>query len=211
MKFLFDLFPLILFFATYKWGTGHVESAQALGNQFLSSMVAGGAVPADLAALTLATAVAILGTVGQIVYVKLRGRKVDGMLWLALIVVGVFGGAGIYFHDKTFIKWKPTILYWCFALALYIGQVVFKKNGVRTAMEAEFKLPDFVWTRLLYAWVLFHAAMGFLNLFVAFVLFKENDNAWVNFKFYGLTGMMLVFIVGQTIFLAKYLEENHES
>jgi intracellular septation protein len=208
MKFLFDLFPLILFFLSYKIGIGNPEMAQQLANSLFSGVVSGGVVPKDQAALMLATAVAIVGTAAQIAYLLLRRRPVDAMLWVSLIVVAVFGGAGIFFHDETFIKWKPTILYWCFGLALLIGQVFFKKNGVRTIMEAQVKLPDAVWTRLLTAWIVFYGAMGVLNLYVAFVLFKSNQAAWVNFKVWGGTVLILAFIVAQTFALAKYLEED---
>jgi intracellular septation protein len=208
MKFLFDFFPLILFFGMYKWGVGSPEAAQALANQYLSGLVSGGVVPKDQAALMLATLVAIVGTFGQILYLLIRRRKVDGMLWLSLVVVAVFGGAGIFFHDEVFIKWKPTILYWCFSLALAVGAVFFKKNGIRVVLETQVKLPDPIWKGLLTAWILFYTAMGFINLLVAFVIFKNDLNAWVNFKFYGATGLLLAFIVGQTIVLAKYMQED---
>jgi intracellular septation protein len=208
MKLLFDLFPLILFFGMYKWGVSSPEAAQALANQFVSGFVSGGVIPKDQSALMLATLFAIVGTLAQIVYLLLRRRKVDGMLWLSLVVVAVFGGAGIFFHDEVFIKWKPTILYWSFTLALFAGQALFKKNGIRTVLESQFKLPDAVWARLLLAWELFYLAMGFLNLFMAFVVYKSDLTAWVNFKFYGATGLLLAFIVGQTFYLAKYLQED---
>jgi intracellular septation protein len=208
MKFLFDFFPLILFFCMYKWGVGSPEAAQALANQYLSGLVSGGVVPKDQAALMLATLVAIVGTFAQILYLLARRRKIDGMLWLSLVVVGVFGGAGIFFHDEAFIKWKPTILYWCFSLALAVGWVFFKKNGIRVVLETQVKLPELVWMRLMYGWILFYLIMGFINLLVAFVIFKSDLNAWVNFKFYGATGLLLAFIVGQTIVLAKYMQED---
>src|SRR3954465_14788835 len=152
MKFLFDFFPLILFFGMYKWGVGSPEAAQSLANHYLSGFVSGGVVPKDQAALMLATLVAIVGTFAQILYLLVRRRKVDGMLWLSLVVVAVFGGAGIFFHDEVFIKWKPTILYWSFSLAFYVGFVFFNKNAMRVVLETQVKLPEPVWTRLLYAW-----------------------------------------------------------
>ncbi len=208
MKLLFDFFPLILFFVMYKWGVGSPEAAQALASQYLSGLVSGGVVPKDQAALMLATMVAIVGTFTQILYLVARRRKVDGMLWLSLVVVAVFGGAGIFFHDEAFIKWKPTILYWCFSLALAIGWVFFKKNGIRVVLEAQVKLPEIIWSRLLLGWILFYLAMGIINLVVAFVVYKTDLNAWVNFKFYGATGLMLAFIIGQTIVMAKYMQED---
>lgn len=208
MKFLFDLFPVILFFVVFKYGEGHPEAAHALVQQYMGGLVGGGAVTAAQSPILLATAVGIVATILQIGYLLLRGRKVDGMLWLSLAVIVVMGGATIYFHDETFIKWKPTILYWAFALGLLIAQVVFRNNLMRKVMEATIKLPDAVWNRVGYAWMAFFAAMGLLNLFVAFVLFKTDTSAWVSFKLFGFTGIFFAFVVVQTLFLSKYIQED---
>ncbi|MBC7860908.1 MAG: septation protein A [Burkholderiaceae bacterium] len=208
MKFLFDMFPLILFFGAYKWGSGHEEAAHSVVAQYLSGLISGGVVAASQSPLILATAVGIAATVIQIGYLLARGKKVDGMLWLSLVVIGVFGGATIYFHDDTFIKWKPTLIYWLFGLALLIGQVVFKKNLLRKGMEAQIKLPEEVWLKLVFAWIGFLAAMGALNLLIAFVIYKNDTGAWVSFKAFGATGLFLVFVIGQTLFLSKYIKED---
>jgi len=208
MKFLFDMFPLLLFFGAYKWGSGHEEAAHSVVAQYLSGLISGGVVAAAQSPLILATAVGIAATVVQIGYLLARGKKVDGMLWLSLVVIGVFGGATIYFHDDTFIKWKPTLIYWLSGLALLIGQLVFKKNLLRKGMEAQIKLPEEVWLKLVFAWIGFLAAMGALNLLVAFVIYKGDTGAWVSFKAFGATGLFLVFVIGQTLFLSKYIKED---
>ena len=208
MKFLFDLFPVILFFAVFKWGEGHQDAAHALVSQYLSGVIAGGAVTAAQAPIILATVVGIIATVLQIGYLVVRGRKVDGMLWMSLAVIGIMGGATIYFHDDNFIKWKPTILYWVFALVLLVGQVFMKKNLMRAAMEKTMKLPEPIWPRLNYAWMWFFVAMGLLNRFIAFVVFKGNTGAWVSFKLFGFTGIFFAFIVGQTLLLSKHIIEE---
>jgi intracellular septation protein len=156
----------------------------------------------------LATAVGIVATVLQIGYLLVRGRKVDGMLWLSLGVIAVMGGATIYFHDENFIKWKPTILYWAFALALAVAQLGFRNNLMRKVMEANIQLPDAVWDRVGYAWMGFLAAMGALNLFVAFVVFRANTSAWVSFKLFGFTAIFFVFIFVQMLFLSKHMKED---
>ena len=208
MKFLFDLFPVILFFGTYKYGESHQEWAHGLVTQFLGGLIAGGAVPADQSAILLATAVAIVATFLQIGYLLVRGRKVDGMLWLSLGVIVVAGGATIYFHDDTFIKWKPTILYWAFALALLVAQVFYRKNLMRTVMEASVKLPDPVWSRVGYTWIACFFAMGLLNLLMAFVVFRTDTSAWVSFKLFGFTGIFFAFVLVQTLMLSKHIEED---
>lgn len=206
MKFLFDLFPLILFFIVYRIGDGHQEAAHALAIQYMGGLISGGNVTPEQSPIMLATAVAIVATVLQILYLLARGRKVDGMLWLSLGIIVVTGGATIYFHDENFIKWKPTILYWTFALALAVSQLGFGKNLIRKGMEAQVKLPEPVWARLGFAWMGFFAVVGVLNLVMAFVVFKGNTGAWVNFKLFGMTGLTFAFIVVQTLMLAKHIE-----
>jgi intracellular septation protein len=208
MKFLFDIFPLLVFFASYKWAGMHEETAQAFINSNLSSFIYGGAITAAQAPIIIATIAGIVATVLQILYLIARGRKVDGALWLSLILFVFFGGLTIYFHDDNFIKWKPTIIYWCFAVAMIVAQWHFKKNLMRKAMEKQIKLPDEVWHRINMAWITFFVVMGFINLFVAFVLFRADTGAWVSFKAFGATGLMFAFIVGQTIYLSKHMKDE---
>ncbi len=176
MKFLFDIFPVVLFFAAFK-----------------------------LYDIYVATAVAIAATAVQIAWVWLRHRKVDNMLWVSLGVIVVFGGATLVLQDETFIKWKPTVLYWLFSAALAAGALVFKKNLVRSMMGHQISLPDAVWSRLQASWIAFFALMGALNLFVAY---NFSTNAWVNFKLFGGIGLLLAFVVLQALMLSKYIEDG---
>jgi intracellular septation protein len=205
MKFLFDLFPVILFFGVFKWGEGHADAAQAFVTQYLSEFVAGGVIAPGQAPILLATAVAIMATLCQIGYLLARKRKVDAMLWISLAIITVFGGATIYFHNETFIKWKPTVLYWCFAGVLLVSQVLMKKNLIRAMMEKQMALPEQLWMRVGLAWVAFFIGMGLLNLYVAF---HYTTAEWVNFKMFGCMGLMFAFIIGQSLLLAKYIKET---
>lgn len=208
MKFLFDLFPLIAFFTAFKLGGMYETATHDFVQQYLSGFVSGGLIKADQAPWILATLVGIVATACQVSYLLLRGRKVDGMLWLSLFIFVVFGGASIYLHDDFFLKWKPTLIYWLSGLALLIAHVLFKKNLIRKTMEAQVQLPDAVWNQLLAAWIIFFGAIGALNLFVAFVLYKGDMAAWVSFKAFGATGIFFAFIVAQTLFLAKHIKED---
>jgi len=153
----------------------------------------------------LATAVAIIATVAQILYLLSRGKKVDAMLWVSLGVITFFGGATIYFHNETFIKWKPTVLYWVFGAALLLSQLVLDKNLIRLMMEKQIALPHAVWQRLSFAWSMFFVAMGVLNLYVAY---NFTTPTWVNFKLFGFTGLMLAFVFVQSLFLSKYVRDT---
>lgn len=176
MKLLFDLFPVILFFATFKF-----------------------------AGVFTATAVAIAATFVQVGWVKYKHGKVDTMLWVSLGIISVFGGATLLLHDETFIKWKPTVLYWFFSTTLLLAPILFKKNLMRALLEEKITLPDPVWKNVNFAWAAFFAVLGVVNLYVAF---NFTTDTWVNFKLFGATGMMLLFIFGQAAMLSKYVEED---
>ena len=142
----------------------------------------------------------------------LRRRAVrDGLIvagWLAtafvLVVIVVFGGATLILQDETFIKWKPTVLYWLFGGVL-AGAIALRRNLVRTMLSDQVQLPDAVWRRLNWSWVAFFAFMGALNLYVAYNYSTDN---WVNFKLFGGMGLMLVFVVAQAMVLSKYIDEK---
>lgn len=175
MKFLFDLFPVILFFVVFK-----------------------------ILGIYAATATAIIATLLQIAWVKYRHGKVDGMLIASGVIIVVFGGATLLLHNELFIKWKPTVLYWLFAIVLFASEIFWNKNLIRAVMDKQIALPDPVWRKLNHAWAGFFAVLGLLNLYVAFNFATET---WVNFKLFGTMGLMLVFVVLQSLFLGKYMKE----
>jgi intracellular septation protein len=176
MKFLFDIFPVVLFFVAFK-----------------------------LFDIYVATSVAIAATCVQVGWTRVRGRKVENMMWVSLAVIVVFGGATLALQDETFIKWKPTVLYWLFATVLAVAELGFRKNLIRSMMQAQMTLPDVVWSRVLASWIAFFAVMGAVNLLVAY---HFSTDIWVSFKLFGGIGLMLVFVVLQALVLARHVEDN---
>ena len=151
------------------------------------------------------TAAAIGATFLQIGLLALLRRKIEPMLWVSLGIIVVFGGATLLLRDETFIKWKPTVLYWLFGAALAISELLLHKNLIRAMMSAQVQLPEPVWRKLNWSWAGFFAFMGAANLLVAFNFSTEQ---WVNFKLFGATGLMLVFVLAQAVFLARHVEED---
>lgn len=175
-KFLFDLFPLLLFFIAYRY-----------------------------AGIYTATAVAITASILQILWLKLTSRPIEGMHWINLTVIVVFGGATLWLHSDVFIKWKPTVLYWLFGGALLVGRWIFKRNLVRRLLDKQIALPDPVWDKLNATWAVFFLAAGAANLYVAFSgHFSESQ--WVTFKAFGLMGLMIVFVIAQSLWLGRHLQ-----
>jgi intracellular septation protein len=208
MKILFDFLPIALFFGMFKYAEGNKDWAASTATEWLGFMVSGGAVGPAEAPVLLATVVVIAATLLQILWLKARGRKVDTMLWVSLGLVTALGGATIYFHSENFIKWKPTVLYWVMGGALLFGQLVLKKNGIKSLMGAQMALPDAVWRTVNFSWIAFFTLMGFLNLWVAF---NFSTSTWVNFKLFGGLGLMLVFVLVQAAFLNKHIKTDTPS
>lgn len=177
MKFLADLFPVLLFFGAY---------------YFTRDMF-------------VATGVAIAATTVQVALAWFRHRKVETMQWVSLGLIVVLGGATLLLHDKRFIMWKPTVLYWVMGGGLAASQWLFGKSPMRALMGKQLELPEPVWARLTLSWVLFFAAMGAINLFVAFTFSEE---VWVNFKLFGGMGLMLLFVLVQSAMLSRHLGDK---
>jgi intracellular septation protein len=175
MKLLFDLFPILLFFAAFK-----------------------------LADIYVATGVAIVATVAQIAWLKLRGRKVEPMQWASLVIIVVFGGMTLLFHDETFIKWKPTVLYACFAVGLVVAPRITGKNPLRAIMGAQVALPDAIWSRLTMAWAAFFAFLGILNIVIAY---SFPLDVWVDFKVFGTLGLTVLFVIFQALWLGRHAQD----
>ncbi len=203
MKILLDFLPIILFFVSFNVAEKNADQAARLATDWFGAMVSGGVVGPKEAPVLLATVVVIVATMAQVLYLKLRGRKVDTMLWVSLVLVTVLGGATIWFHSEAFIKWKPTVLYWVMGGAFLLGPIVAGKNILKALLGEQMALPEPVWQRLNWAWAAFFAMMGVLNLYVAF---NFETSTWVNFKLFGGMGLMLVFTVAQGLYLGKYLQ-----
>jgi intracellular septation protein len=204
MKLLLDFLPIIFFFASFKFTEANKDWAAAFATQNFGFMVSGGSVGPTEAPVLLATVVVIVATLAQVAVLKLRGRNVDTMLWISLVLVVVLGGLTIWFHNETFIKWKPSVLYWTMGTALWLSPLLAGKNLLKVLLGEQMQLPPKVWHRLNFAWVAFFAGMGLLNLWVAY---SFSTDTWVNFKLFGGMGLLLAFTVAQGLYLGRYIED----
>ena len=124
------------------------------------------------------------------------------MLWISLALVVVLGGLTVWLHSETFIKWKPTGLYWAMGLSVLVSQFAIRRNLLKLMLGEQMQLPERVWARLSLAWVGFFALMGVLNLWVAF---NFDTATWVNFKLFGGIGLMLLFTLAQGWYISRHL------
>ena len=176
MKLLIDFFPILLFFGAFKiWG------------------------------IFVATTVAIVATLIQLAWMRYSTGRTEPMQWLSLGVIVVFGGATLIAQDETFIKWKPSVLYWAMGGALLVGQVFFRRNWLQSLMKSQMALPDHAWRVMLWSWCGFFAVMGVLNIWVAY---HFDTDTWVNFKLFGGMGLMLVFVLAQAMYLGRFMDKG---
>ncbi len=201
MKFLYDSFPLLLFFATYKL---FALLAPETAGQILAWLPGNAVHDGGIQAIYPATAVAILASSLQLALGWLRHRRVARSHLLSGALIAVFGGATLLLHDPNFIKWKPTVLNWAFAAAFLATQFIGERPLVARMMGHALVVPDAVWYRVNRWWVLFFLFSGAANLFVAYTF---SESAWVNFKLFGLLGLTFVFVLLQALYLSRFVEE----
>lgn len=214
MKLLADFFPVILFFLAYKLGD-----------------------------LYIATGVAIAASFVQVGYGWMRRKKLEKMHLVTLVTLLVLGGLTLLLHDRTFIMWKPSLVYWALGAALLISQFFGKKPLIRRMLEEHVALPDLIWRRLNLAWAFMFVGIGLLNLYVASgffaaetqllelsglqqvdfdncgKLFQGNqlelcntahslEQGWVNFKLFGILGVLLIFSLLQGFYLMRHMPDS---
>jgi len=178
MKLLFDFFPILLFFIAFK-----------------------------VYGIYVATAVAIVASIAQVAYVYFKNKRVEKMHLITLALIVILGGATLIFQDEAFIKWKPTVVNWGFALVFLGSHFIGKKPIIRRMMDQAISLPSDVWIKLSYMLVLFFIFSGAMNIYVAY---QYDTDTWVNFKLFGLMGLTFLFILLQGVYISRYLKTSDE-
>ena len=201
MKQLFDFFPILLFFIVYKFFLDLPDELIITINNLFPFM---NMQPGEAKhAIYLATLTAILATVVQVMLTIVLTKRVEKMHIITLVLLLVFGGATLYFKDPLFIKWKPTAINWLFAAVFFGSQFIGQKPLVQRMMGHALEIDDAqVWKKLNLAWIGFFIFSGIANLVVAF---NFSEDIWVDFKLFGLMGLTLIFVIGQSFYLARFL------
>lgn len=176
MHMLYDFIPVLLFFIGYK-----------------------------LAGIYAATAIAMAISVAQVTAYYLRHKKFEPMQVITLILLLLLGGTTLILHNEAFIKWKPTVINWVFALGFLISHFIGKKPIIQRLLEKNIKLPDGVWLKLSFSWISFFILLGCANLFV---IYHFDTDTWVNFKLFGMLGLTVLFTIAQSIYLAKHFKDH---
>lgn len=172
MKLLFDFLPIVLFFIAYK-----------------------------MADIYVATGVLIVVTLAQTGWIWIRQRRIEKLPLFTAGLVLVLGSATLLLQDPLFVKWKPTVVNWLFAVAFVGSYFIGQKTLLERMMGEQLELPAPIWVKLTLAWAIFFFAMGVVNLYVAFTF---DENTWVNFKLFGMLGLTFVFILAQGVYMNRH-------
>lgn len=132
-----------------------------------------------------------------------REHRLKPMPLAVAILAVVLGGATIALHDPAFIKWKFSVVYWLFGGVLIASHFIGKKTLVQRMMEAQISLPRPIWTRLNISWAAFFLLLGSIN---TWVIYNLTTDQWVDFKFYGVLGATLLFVIAQAFYMTQHIE-----
>jgi len=152
-----------------------------------------------------ATAVIIVATILQVGYMYAVHKRIEKIHIITLVLVVLLGGLTLILQDEAFIKWKPTIVNWGFAIVFFGSHYIGSKPIVQRMMDQAISLPSQIWIRVSYLWIGFFVVSGIANLYVAY---QYDTDTWVNFKLFGLMGMTFVFIILQGIYISRYMNES---
>jgi intracellular septation protein len=198
MKLLFDLLPLIFFFATLELAGDHPANSVVYATERLGSAVSGGSAGAREAPAILASAAGIAVALAQLAWLRLRRERAAPALWVSVLLVSAFGAAWVGLHNEAFVKWKPSILYWLLGLILWLSQVTMRRNLVRALIGRQVALSQTGWQRLNAAWVGFFGLMGLLNLWV---VHNFPLDTWIEFKQVVGPALFALFVLVQALAL----------
>lgn len=153
--------------------------------------------------LMVATEVAIAASLIQLIWSRIATGKIQKINLISFLSILILGSATLLLKNDIFVKWKPTVVYWALALSMLISQMISKKPIIQRLGEASIKLPDGVWRKLNLGWSSFFIILGMINLYV---VYNFSTATWVNFKLFGTLGLTLVFIILQSIYMAKHTQ-----
>jgi len=181
MKALLDFIPLVVFLALAK------------------------TMPQDTAIFMATQGLVISSIIVYSLHFFLQQWKLEKQQWVTLILTLVFGGMTLYFHDVTWVKWKATAIYWLFGTAFLLSPV-FGKTPTPLAkrfLDSALELSDQTWKKLNLIWAIFFYSLGALQLYVAFIF----PDYWVDFKVFGCSGIMILFMVAQFVVLRHHFRK----
>lgn len=176
MKALLDFIPLVIFFVLFKQ-QGIWEATKAL---------------------------LIATTIIHAIHFVLQKWRLEKMQWITFIATLAFGCITLMLHDDVYIRAKSTVINWVFTIVLLASPFVGKEKIplMQRAFGSVFEMNRPSWMKVNYSWALFFFLLGALHAVFAFVWYEQ----WIEFKVFGGTAIMLVFMIANFIVLRKYFK-----
>jgi|TARA_B110000438_G_scaffold276002_1_gene297415 intracellular septation protein len=174
IKFITDFGPLLVFFVIYFNGENSLEKA----------------IPPFIAA-----------TIISLIVIYFLEKKIPMVPLTSGILITLFGGLTIYFDNKVFFYYKPTIINLLFAGVLFFGKYFTEKPLLKKFFNNSLNLEDEGWTKLNNRWIGFFILIALLN---AVVVETQSEMFWVNFKVWGLLPISFLFVALQIPLINKY-------
>ncbi len=157
-------------------------------------------VPALLRVL-VATVAFMVATIAAMIVSRVKLGAISPMLWLSGVLVVVFGGLTLWFHDQRFIQMKPTIVYLILAATLGFGLATGRPLLQQVLGAAYPGLSDFGWRKLTRNWAVFFVVQAVLNEVV-----RRNFSLdfWVAYKLWGAVPLTVLFALANVPMLLKH-------
>lgn len=156
-------------------------------------------------AIYVATAVMMLATAAQMLWLYLRKKPIERKQWLTAALILALGSLTLLLRNEMIIKLKPTIVNFALA-ALFAGSAYLgKTNLTQKMLQSALALTKTQWHKLNLYWVGFFVFSGALNAFVAY---QFSETFWLGFKIWGLMGTTFAFIALQFFFLRQYIQQE---
>jgi len=134
----------------------------------------------------------------------LRQRRIPPLHAVSAALVLVLGGATLLLHNRLFIQWKPTVLFWlvsvAFIASFWIGERTLTQRFLEPALAGRLAVSPQQWRRVNGASAVFYALLGALNLAVAY---GASERTWVYFKLFGLAVLTFAFVALQMLWLSR--------
>ena len=183
MQALAEFAPLVAFFVTY-----------------------------SLRGLYAATAVLMVAMLALLAYDWLRLRRIPPLHALSALLVLLLGSATLLLHNRLFIQWKPTVLFWlvsvAFIASFWIGERTLTQRFLEPALAGRAAVSASQWRRMNLWSALFYLLLGGANLAVAY---GASERTWVYFKLFGVALLTIVFIALQVLWLSRTAAELPQS
>ncbi len=194
MKAFTDFIPILLFFIAYIFYTdipiNYVNEINEIFDVELDQKKS--------SAIYFSTLVLMISCFIQVVTLLVID-KIQKIHYITFIIVLIAGFSTLYFKNPFFIKIKPSIVYWGFAIFFILNHFLKKDYIIKKLLKEQIFLENKKWQILENSWIIFFILCGLSNLYVANYFSEE---AWVIFKFY-ILGIFLpiLFIILNGVFI----------